>query len=94
MPAPWSGRPARPLYLTAGTYRVCRILRFALPDPLLPLCSRAMTGGKNPDAVLMIADSAGGSVDPAYDAHCLPIKHWAMAFLGRLAAGAGASAFL
>jgi len=40
-------------------------------------------GGKNPDAVLMVTDSAGGSIDPAYDAHCLPIKHWATAYWER-----------
>jgi len=36
-------------------------------------------GGKSPDATLMLNDASGGTSDPAYDAHCLCIKHWAMA---------------
>ena len=43
----------------------------------------ASEGGKSPDAVLMATDAAGGSTDPAYDAHCLPVKHWAMAYWER-----------
>ena len=37
-------------------------------------------GGKNPDAILMVADSAGGTMDPAYDAHTIICKHWALAW--------------
>ena len=37
-------------------------------------------GGKNPDAILMVADSAGGTIDPAYDAHTIICKHWALAW--------------
>ena len=37
-------------------------------------------GGKTPDLVLCALDCAGGTLDPAYDAIGLPIKHWAMAW--------------
>jgi len=40
----------------------------------------ADAGGKNPDATLMVADSAGGTMDPAYDAHVIICKHWALAW--------------
>ena len=40
-------------------------------------------GGKNPDAILMLADAAGGSIDPAHDAHSLVAKHWAQAWWER-----------
>ena len=35
--------------------------------------------GKNPDLVLWSLDGTGGSLDPAFDAHVLPIKFWALA---------------
>jgi hypothetical protein len=35
-------------------------------------------GGKSPDLVLFALDSAGGTLDPTYDAVGLPIKHWAL----------------
>ena len=37
-------------------------------------------GGKNPDIVLYILDGAAGAMDPAFDAHVLPVKHWALAW--------------
>ena len=36
-------------------------------------------GGKNPDLVLWAIDQARGTMDPAFDAHVLPIKFWALA---------------
>ena len=36
-------------------------------------------GARNPNLALYLADGARGSVDPAFDAHVLPIKHWALA---------------
>ena len=38
------------------------------------------TRGKLHEAVLYSADSAGGRVDPAFEAHAQPIKHWALAW--------------
>ena len=35
------------------------------------------TAGKNPDAVLYAIDGQFGTLDPAFDAHALPIKQWA-----------------
>ena len=40
-------------------------------------------GGKTPDMVLHVADASGGTVDPAFDAHVLPIKTWALALWQR-----------
>jgi hypothetical protein len=37
-------------------------------------------GGKNPDMVLHALDAGGGSLDPAFDAHVLPIQTWALAW--------------
>jgi len=36
-------------------------------------------GGKAHDFTLYALDAAGGTLDPAFDAHILPIKHWALA---------------
>ena len=35
--------------------------------------------GKNPDLVLWALDGCKGTMDPAFDAHVLPIKSWALA---------------
>ena len=35
--------------------------------------------GKNLDATLAVLDGPGGTLDPAFDAHILPIKFWALA---------------
>ena len=45
------------------------VARAAAPD----------SGGKSPDFVLYALDAAGGTTDPAFDAHVLPLKHWALA---------------
>jgi len=37
-------------------------------------------GGKTPDMILFALDSAGGTLDPAFDAIGLPIKHWSTAW--------------
>jgi len=37
-------------------------------------------GGKNPDCILLAADAQGGTLDPAFDAHVLLVKVWAMAY--------------
>ena len=37
-------------------------------------------GGKNPDCTLYALDGATGTLDPAFDAHVLPVKHWALAW--------------
>ena len=34
--------------------------------------------GKNPDIVLYLLDGATGTMDPAFDAHVLPVKYWAL----------------
>ena len=34
--------------------------------------------GKNPDLVLLAADAAGGTLDPAFDARVLPSRQWAL----------------
>jgi len=52
-----------------------RASRAAVATTLAPAA-----GGKNPDIILMVADCAGSSVDPAYDAFVLPIKRWALAW--------------
>ena len=36
-------------------------------------------GGKSAELVLYAADGASGSLDPAFDAHCLPLRTWALA---------------
>ena len=38
------------------------------------------TRGKNYELVLYAGDSAGGRADPAFEAHALPIKFWALAW--------------
>ena len=45
--------------------------------------ARACTGaagGKNPLAVLYTHDAKSGTLDPAFDAYGLPVKHWALAW--------------
>ena len=37
-------------------------------------------GGKNPIAVLYTHDAKDGTLDPAFDAFSLPVKHWALAW--------------
>ena len=37
-------------------------------------------GGKNPDLLLATLDGQHGTLDPAFEAHGLPIKHWALAW--------------
>jgi len=39
-------------------------------------------GGKNPDLILMTLDGDQGTLDPAFEAHGSPIKHWAVAWWG------------
>ena len=36
-------------------------------------------GGKNPDLVLHVLDADNGTMDPAFDAHILPLKFWSLA---------------
>ena len=33
-------------------------------------------GGRNTDLVLLTTDTDAGTVDPAFDAHVLPLKFW------------------
>jgi hypothetical protein len=37
-------------------------------------------GGKDPNLVLMVIDGTTGTLDPAFDAHVLPIYRWAQAW--------------
>ena len=37
-------------------------------------------GGKNPTKTLYVLDGASGTLDPAFDAHALLVKHWAAAW--------------
>ena len=37
-------------------------------------------GGKNPAKTLYASDGANGTLDPSFDAHILPMKHWALAW--------------
>jgi len=53
---------------------VLRAARSSIAGALAP-----EAGGKNPDVVLYMNDVAGATADPAYDAHVLPLKHWALA---------------
>ena len=39
--------------------------------------------GKNPDLVLLTCDTLRGTMDPAFDAHVMPIKTWALAWWQR-----------
>eukprot|EP00973_Karenia_brevis_P082350 11415731-Karenia_brevis.AAC.1 len=39
--------------------------------------------GRNPDITLLVLDSKGGTLDPAFSAHALPIVSWAMAIWDR-----------
>ena len=36
--------------------------------------------GKNPDCILAVLDGGSGTLDPAFDAHCQVIRHWAEAW--------------
>jgi hypothetical protein len=36
-------------------------------------------GGKNPTLVLLAHDGATGTLDPAFEAHLCPVRHWALA---------------
>jgi len=49
--------------------------RVAIASALAPAA-----GGKNPDAVLLALDSCGATADPAFDAHALPLRTWALAY--------------
>ena len=40
-------------------------------------------GGKTPLKVLYALDGASGTLDPSFDAHILPAKHWALAWWER-----------
>ena len=40
-------------------------------------------GGKNPDATLYALDGAFGMLDPAFEAHAAPLRHWATAWWER-----------
>jgi hypothetical protein len=40
-------------------------------------------GGKNPDLTLAALDGANGCLDPAFECHIGPIKHWALAWWER-----------
>ena len=37
-------------------------------------------GGKNPDLSLLGLDGQNGTLDPAFEAHVSPLKHWALAW--------------
>jgi hypothetical protein len=37
-------------------------------------------GGKNPDLTLLALDGPSGTIDPAFEAHTSPLKHWALAW--------------
>ena len=39
----------------------------------------ARAGGRSPDLALYAIDGANGALGPAFDAHCMPIKYWAIA---------------
>ena len=52
-----------------------RISRSAIAAAVAPAA-----GGKNPAAVLLLADAGGGTTDPAFDAHALLLKQWALAW--------------
>ena len=42
--------------------------------------SSARAGGKNVDMVWAVIDGASGTGDPAFEAHCGPVKYWALAW--------------
>jgi hypothetical protein len=37
-------------------------------------------GGKNPDLTLYALDGSSGTLDPAFDCHVQPLRHWALAW--------------
>ena len=41
---------------------------------------RPPNAGKNPDLALYALDAVGSHIDPAFDAHILPLKQWATAW--------------
>ena len=60
---------------------------FGLADSALKVArakvARAATpqaGGKNPDLALLTIDGPNGTVDPAFEAHGAPLRHWALAW--------------
>ena len=42
------------------------------------VASSAKAGGKNVDMVWAVIDGASGTADPAFEAHCGPVKYWAL----------------
>ena len=50
---------------------------------LIARAASAAGGGKSPDLVLYALDGARGTLDPAFDAHTLPICAWARAWWHR-----------
>ena len=44
------------------------------------IAAAPQAGGKNPDLTLLALDGANGCLDPAFDVHVSPIKHWALAW--------------
>eukprot|EP00973_Karenia_brevis_P055791 7760172-Karenia_brevis.AAC.1 len=53
-----------------------------LQDTRSAIARAAAAGGsgKNPDLILYAIDAATGTLDPAFDAHVLPIQAWALAW--------------
>ena len=83
-----SGGNTKQMARAAGTSAVCYgddtqgVSNSALNDRRSVLARAAAPegGGKNPLKVLYALDGASGTLDPSFDAHMLPIKHWATAW--------------
>ena len=44
------------------------------------IAAAPQAGGKNPDLTLYALDGSCGTLDPAFDCHAMPLKHWALAW--------------
>lgn len=45
--------------------------------------SAPQAGGKNHELVLYVIDGPWGTLDPAFEAHCAPLRHWFLAWWER-----------
>ena len=83
-----NGANTRQMARAAGTAAVCYgddiqgVSNSALSDrrSVLARAAAPAGSGKNPLKVLYALDGANGSLDPSFDAHLLPMKHWALAW--------------
>ena len=83
-----NGANTRQMTRAAGTSSICYgddvqgVSDSVLKDRRSTLARAAAPAGKgkNPIKTLYAIDGSSGTLDPAFDAHALPVKHWALAW--------------